>query len=308
MKPNALIIGSSGFLGSYFKKVLKDQFHLFTVDMIKEDRKDHLICNIASSCPQLKDVPYDIVVHNAGLAHRIPKNKKEANLFFSVNTEGFKNILASTTRLSHKPKCIVLISTVAVYGRDVGEDIDESHPRNSETPYGQSKIQAEDALTEFASINGMKFFILRLPLLIGTNAKGNLQKITEAISKGRYFNIKNNTAKKSAVLAEDVAKLLLTLPDSNASGIYNLTDSVNASFNELAEAISNKLGKKKLLSLPYFIVRLLSLVGDILHMIKLPFPLNKSILNKMHSSLTFSDTKARKELKWNPQSVLTFYK
>jgi len=47
------------------------------------------------------------------------------------------------------PRVIVFISTVAVYGCEFGENIDEDHPLKGDSPYAKSKIMAETYLTEW---------------------------------------------------------------------------------------------------------------------------------------------------------------
>ena len=109
---------------------------------------------------------------------------------------------------------------------------------------------------------------------------------------------------KSAVLANDIANLISNL--KGGSGIYNLTDGKHPSFKEMEDAIVVRFKKKIKISLPVGLLRMIAKVGDWVRILKIPFPLYSERLNKMTSSLTFSDEKARKELNWNPNPVLDF--
>ena len=145
--------------------------------------------------------------------------------------------------------------------------------------------------------------ILRLPLLVGKNPPGNLGAMLKAIDKGYYFNIDGGKAKKSMVLAEDVAAFISKV--ASVGGIYNLTDGVHPDFKELSTAISEQKNKKRPLNLSLFITKLMGYAGD---MLGDKAPINSSKIKKITSDLTFDDTKARNLFGWNPQSVLEYLK
>ena len=76
------------------------------------------------------------------------------------------------------------------------------------TPYADSKIQAEELLREWGKLNNVNMLILRLPLLVGENPPGNLGSMIRAIKKGYYFRIGDGSARRSMVLAEDIAEVV----------------------------------------------------------------------------------------------------
>jgi nucleoside-diphosphate-sugar epimerase len=143
--------------------------------------------------------------------------------------------------------------------------------------------------------------ILRLPLLVGENPPGNLGAMIKAIDKGYYFNIGGGKAKKSMVLAEDVAAFVPKV--AIIGGIYNLTDGVHPDFYELSVAISKNKNKKAPYNLPLFIAKTIGFVGDVLGD---KAPINSLKLKKITSDLTFDDTKAREIAGWNPHRVLQY--
>jgi nucleoside-diphosphate-sugar epimerase len=121
-----------------------------------------------------------------------------------------------------------------------------------------------------------------------------------AIQKGRYVRIKGNPARKSIVSAEDVARIIPSLIDKQ--GIFNLTDGFHPLFSQIEEAIARETGIPVRFSLHIGLLRLVAKIGDYITL----FPLNSARLKKMTSTLTFSDTKARSELGWNPQPALQY--
>jgi nucleoside-diphosphate-sugar epimerase len=237
------------------------------------------------------------------MAHILPKNKNEENAFFKVNVNGTQNLLNALDLAFLKPRFFIFISSVAVYGLNSGENINEDYPLLANDSYGKSKIETERLVNEWCVKNGIICTILRLPLLVGTNPKGNLGAMIKAIKNGYYFNIAGGHAKKSMVLATDVSKFILKA--SEVGGIYNLTDGYNPSFYELSNFISEQMKKKNIHNMPYIIAKLIAFFGDGLGKY---FPMNSTKMKKITSTLTFDDSKARLAFGWNPNPILNNFK
>ena len=154
-------------------------------------------------------------------------------------------------------------------------------------------------IKKWCNENNVVCTILRLPLVVGSDPPGNLGAMIQGIKHGYYFNVGGGTARKSMVLANDVAKFVLRA--ANVGGIYNLTDSIHPSFNQLSKFISSQFGKSFVPNIPNFLAFGLAKFGDILGYIS---PLNTKKLNKIRSTLTFDDTKAKEMFGWEPISVL----
>ena len=286
-----LITGANGFLGRYLNQAFKDK-PFKTIGL----SGCNFNINLAQGVPQLIG-KYKFVVHAAGKAHSVLKSQKEEKEFFNINYNGTKNLIAALEKTRYLPQKFIFISSVSVYGKEDGWLIDESHPLKGRTPYSESKILAEEFLLEWGSKNGVAITILRLPLLVGKNPPGNLGAMIKAIRKGYYFRIGDGNTRRSMVLAEDVGKLIVS--DNLKAGIYNLTDGYHPAYKEIEEAIAKQLNRK-IRTVPKGLINVACKIGDILSF----FPINSYKFEKLTSSLTFSDQKARKELKWKPRSVI----
>ena len=294
-----LFTGASGFLGNNIKPLLQDEYEMVHTLGLSED--DDVRINLASSVPEL-DTRYDLVLHACGKAHMVPRTEAERKSFYDVNYQGTVNLCAALEKAG-APKSLIFISTVAVYGCESGEMITEDHPLNGNTPYAESKKMAEAYLTGWCAQHNVILSIIRPSLIAGVNAPGNLGAMVRGIKTGRYLSINHGKAKKSVLMAEDIARLIPKLAE--VGGIYNVCDSHNPSFGELEHLIATQLGKKDPVSVPYCIAKCLAVAGDLLGP---KAPINSSKLKKITESLTFSNEKARKALNWEPLDVLHNYK
>jgi nucleoside-diphosphate-sugar epimerase len=294
---NILISGSSGYFGKNFLKCL-EKYNIITLGRFNAD----VICNLSIYIPQ--NLPLvNLVIHAAGKAHSVPKTSLEKQAFFDVNFKGTQNFLQGIEESQSLPKAFIFISSVAVYGKDNGINISEDSPLLAQDPYGLSKIQAEQLVLDWCKKHNVICTILRLPLLAGQNPPGNLGAMIKGIQKGYYFNIAAGKAKKSMVLAEDVARSIIKVAE--IGGIYNLTDGYHPSFAELSNHISIQLGKGKPMNMPMWLARIIAKFGDLLGS---KVPLNTNKLKKVTSDLTFDDSKAREAFGWNPTHVLEGFK
>lgn len=293
-----LFTGASGFLGNNVKPLLEKEYAVTTVGLTDAD---DCKVNLAKEIPTLENV-YDIVLHAAGKAHVVPKTEAEKQAFFDVNYQGTVNLCKALEK-NGVPKAFIFISTVAVYGLDYGVDITEAHPLTGDTPYAKSKIMAEEYLTQWCAEHNVRLGIIRPSLIAGPNPPGNLGAMIKGIKSGAYLSINRGRAKKSVLMVQDIARLVPLLAEKG--GTYNVCDSYNPSFGELEELISKQLGKKRPMSIPYWIAKCLALAGDCLGS---KVPINSLKLNKIVKPLTFSNAKARKELGWEPIDVLADFR
>lgn len=293
-----LFTGGTGFLGKNVMPILIKQYEVTTCGITPDDM---IKANLAKEAPCLPE-KYDVVLHACGKAHVVPKTEAEKQAFYDVNYHGTVNLCNALEKIG-VPKAIVFISTVAVYGCEFGELIDEYHPLNGVSPYAKSKIMAEEFLTKWCLDHQVRLGILRPSLLAGKNPPGNLGAMVKGIQKGFYLNIAGGKVKKSILMAEDIAHLLPLLEEKG--GVYNVCDTYQPTFGELSASVAQQLGKHKPISIPYWMAWCMAKVGDLLGS---KAPINSYKVEKMTKSLTFSNEKARKELGWTPLDVLSNYK
>ena len=265
----------------------------------------HIVCDLAKDIPTLPDTSYDLVIHAAGKAHIVPKTEEEIRSFFDVNGNGTEHLMMALQ--SHPPKSIVFISSVNVYGKDEGAMIKEDSPLDGKTPFAASKIEAEKIIMESPFSQNVIRGIVRLPLVAGKNAPGNLGSMIHAIKRGLYFNVSGGHAVRSVVLNSDIPPFLHAL--SKRGGIYNLTDGRGISYRELSGKVQEYIKCPARPGLPYWIAwgiaAMCELGSRVLHR---PMPLDFNKLGKLVSDLTFDNAKAAHDIPFTPQPVIDHIK
>lgn len=293
-----LFTGGTGFLGANVKPLLDKKYEVTTIGITD---RDEIKANFVTDVPNLP-CRYDIVLHAAGKAHVYPKTEAEKKAFYEVNYQGTINLCDALVKVG-VPKALIFISTMNVYGDAPGNmDTENSRQLVGDSPYSDSKIKAEEYLTKWCKENNVILGILRPALLAGPNAPGNLGAMVNGIKTGKYLSIAGGKARKSILMAADIANLVPLVAEKG--GIYNVCDDYNPSFGELEASIAKQLGKRKPISIPYWMAKCLALVGDVFSV----FPINSSRLEKIVTSDTWSNEKAKRELGWQPMSVLENYK
>jgi UDP-glucose 4-epimerase len=148
--------------------------------------------------------PDTVVFHLAAAVHQRPTTDADVRRMYEVNT-------AATARLARACReagaTLVFASTVAVFG-SVSDLVPADARPAPATDYGRSKLEAEEAVRVEGS-RGLRFAILRFPLLYGPFGRGNMERMLRAIGRRRYWPVGDPATPKSALFMEDAAAALV---------------------------------------------------------------------------------------------------
>jgi UDP-glucose 4-epimerase len=185
-----LVTGGAGYIGSHVVYELIDQGHDVTIldDMslgLEENIDPRSIfvqgsTHSDSDLDSVLSVGFDGIIHlaawkAAGESMTNPAKYAHNNLIGTIN------LLNACDR--HGIKRFVFSSTSAVYGNPEYIPIDENHPTEPISYYGETKLQVEKNLKWFSELKGIRFGVLRYFNAAGYDIKGRI--------KGRERNALN---------------------------------------------------------------------------------------------------------------------
>ena len=119
----------------------------------------------------------DGIVHTAALK-AVGESMEKSDEYFQVNLEATQELIKIAER--NGVKKFIFSSTAAVYGSpDTMEPCKEDGPKAPISPYGDSKYQAEDAVTAFINTDGNSGTSLRFFNVVGAAAPELLDNSVE---------------------------------------------------------------------------------------------------------------------------------
>ena len=175
-----LVTGGAGFIGSNVAAALVAAGHRVTVlDSLESGRRDALPAGVAfregdlASRGLLDEVfaagEIEAVLHFAAYIE-VGLSMEEPARFLRNNTANTISLAEAAVR--HGVRKFVFSSTAAVYGEPRYSPLDEAHPTAPTSPYGLSKLLAEQALGSIAQPSGMACVFLRYFNVSGAGAAG----------------------------------------------------------------------------------------------------------------------------------------
>lgn len=275
-----IITGASGFVGQNLARYLtREKYEVRGISLRNNDWHNQLKRDST------------VLIHLAGKAHDTNNTSLDKE-YFQVNTdltvELFNEFLKSDIR------DFFYFSSVKAVADTVNGILTEDVEGRPHTPYGKSKLKAEEYLLGHSLPDGKRLFIIRPSMIHGPGNKGNLNLLYKVVDKGIPWPLASFENERSFLSVDNLSFLVTEMikNDKLNSGIYNFSDDFPLSTNELVKLIANTLDKKeRLLNISSSFIRLLAKIGDIL-----PLPLNSERLKKLTESYVVSNSKIKASL------------
>ena len=249
----------------------------------------------------------DIVIHLAARAHiineTIPNPEAE---FIKVNTQGTANLVEQSIQAGVKH--FIFISSIGAMTTQSDRILTENSPCHPDSPYGRSKLQAEQALINLAKDSDMTWTILRPTLVYGLGNRANMDRLMKLIKRGLplpFGAIKN---RRSFVFVGNLVAAIITCLDhpNAANQIFLISDNQAVSTPQLIRLIAQQIQQPcRLLPVPTTLLRFLGYLGDRVESItgkNLPF--NTYNIDRLLGSLTVDSSHIQKTLDWQPTFTL----
>lgn len=244
-KGRVLVAGANGFVGSHLVEALLAQGYQVrclvrrTSDLtfIRGLPVEWVYGDIArgegleAACASV-----DAVCHFAGAT-----KARDRETYFQVNAEGTRRLLAACERVAAH---FVYASSLAAAGPSPdGRPIDESHPPQPLTFYGQSKLQGEQFCHEYA--DRFPMVILRPPAVYGPRER-DIYFYFQMVNRGVELLLGRGERRASFVFVQDLVALVLrVLEDDRAVGqTYFVAEGKSYDWREMSELVATALGKR----------------------------------------------------------------
>jgi nucleoside-diphosphate-sugar epimerase len=246
-----LIAGGGGYLGSVLiPKLLERGYKVDVVDLFWFG--NHLprqagVLNKDIFQLTVEDLePYDQVMFLAGLSNDpMAEYSPSKNFIFNAAAPAYLAYIAKIAKV----KRYIYASSCSVYGYTENELYDETRPVSSQYPYGISKLQGEQAVTQlidddFSVISLRKGTIsgysprMRLDLIVNTMFKSAL--------KDHVITVNNPSIWRPILSIDDAATAYIRAVEANQtiSGIFNIA-SGNYTVGEVADMVKSAIEERK---------------------------------------------------------------
>lgn len=255
-----LVTGAAGFVGSHVARELAQRGHSVTAADMFLDRlypNEQKIRNWdeLGSISQIRRVvvdlrgdlsglssKYDVIVNEAGMPG-LMTSWTEFDSYLSCNIKLVENLIS---HFNHEDLHLVQISTSSVYGLEATGD--ESSRLQPTSPYGVSKLAAEELVRTYSRTQGLNYTILRYFSVFGPGQRPDMayNRIIKAISSGdpvTIFGDGNQTRTNTYV--GDIAAITSDVAEAQPrNDVFNISGREQVRLLDAVRIIEDKLGVK----------------------------------------------------------------
>lgn len=321
MKNIFIVTGANGFLGNNVVRALLNRYDTKETEIravihkgsTKQNALEGLGVKIFE-CDVTKIETFDeafkvnkddkvCVIHCAAI---VSIKAKKDPLIYDVNVNGTKNIVAKVLEINAK---LVYVNTVhSITEKPNGEVISEIEvfePDKVEGVYAVTKAEAANFVLDAVKNQGLNACIVHPSGMIGPNDYGmtHLTKLIQDIANGKFrICVKGGY---DFVDVRDVSEAIVNACENGKKGnCYILTNEVY-SIKDTADVVCDHMKLKRIkFIMPMPICKFFAPVCELYYNIrKIPPLFTKLSLYTITSNGNFSNSKAKKELKFNPRNI-----
>jgi UDP-glucose 4-epimerase len=255
---NILVTGGAGFIGSHIVNGYIEAGHSVTViDNLSSGELRFL--NPAAKFyemdildPKIPDILINekikAINHHAA---QISVSDSVANPLFDANSNIIGTLQLIQSAVSSNIEKFIFASTGgAMYGEQVSFPANEEHPCRPLSPYGISKLCAENYLRFFNVQHGMSTTVLRYSNVFGPHQNPHGEAGVVAIFCQKLVKDQkpvicgDGEQTRDFISVRDVVQANLIALDSTCTGTFNVGTAKETSVNSLTECLLNISGKK----------------------------------------------------------------
>ncbi|QXI16347.1 UDP-glucose 4-epimerase family protein [Pseudomonas hamedanensis] len=253
-----LVTGGSGFLGSGLLKHLASCKRYSLIAALRREFPElpesihrFMFADLTAHVDwQVAMSRVDVVVHSAARVHVMDESAEDPLAEFRrVNVDATLNLARQAAKAGVKR--FIYLSSIKVNGEftEPGSVFTADDSPAPVDPYGISKLEAELALKELATITGMDVVIIRPVLVYGAGVKANFLTMIRWLQRGvpLPFGAINN--KRSLVSIDNLIDFIMTCIEHPAAAnqTFLVSDGHDVSTTELLRSLSVALNQPSVL-------------------------------------------------------------
>ena len=277
-----LVTGGSGFIGTNLVDVLlKNGATVLNVDKSEPVKNDHRpyykgvdILDRENLERAILDFDPEVIVHLAAITDLDGTTDE----YYRANIEGTQNIIDIAEKVKSLKKVLYTSSMYVCQPGYIPKNYDDY---KAHTVYGQSKVKNERMVKAIKNPR-YSWVIVRPSSIWGPWFSVPYIIFFNVVYQGRYFDIGNTCTKTYGYVENTAYQILKLIEADNVHGkTFYLGDEPPTQISEWANEISVEMGKGKVKKMPFFVIRMAALVGDVLSKVGIKFPITSFRLTNM---------------------------
>lgn len=281
-----LVTGGSGFIGTNLIEELSfNNYDILNLDIQKPKIYEHTVnwkyCDIndyINLSNLINQFEPELVVHLAAVTDL---NESKNISYYDTNIGGVKNLIKSLEKVNSLERVIFTSSMfVCKNGYNPKSDLDYC----PDTLYGESKVKTEEIIREKSSSFNYKWCIIRPTSIWGPWFDVPYLNFFNILLNGNYFHPGNKSCTKTYGYVSNTVYQIISLLNARSHDFSNKTyylgDYPPTNIEEWANEIGQSVGIR-IKKAPYFLFKLLALIGDMLNIIGISFPMTAFRLRNM---------------------------
>ena len=246
-----LVTGGAGFIGRYLAEHLLKNNEITIYDDLSSSTREKILPLINKGVKFVKgDIldfkllsesskNFDIIIHLAAKSD-VSESVIHPEITTSVNLNGTINVLKCCAQ--NKIKKIIFASSAAVYGNCKDLPITEESKTEPLSPYGASKLSAENEIKIYASEFGFDAIILRMFNVYGVGQNdlysGVISVFLKNIAQNKPLVIYGDGEQtRDFISIYDIVQAFDHVILSNGVKTFNIASGKSVSINKLAEIL-----------------------------------------------------------------------
>lgn len=237
-----LVTGGCGFVGQHTVSELQNAGNEVHIIDLAPSLGDMHYCDVTSDAVSdvVKSISPQAIVHLAAHVNARASVQRAAE-DYAVNVTGTIRLLEAARE--NDVECFVFASSAGVYGDPKSVPIKETDPCRPISPYGASKLSAENFVRQYGLTYGIRCIVLRYANIFGPGQEVGseaavIPAFIKAVQQGEPIRIFGDGEQtRDFVFVKDVARVNAKVITKHLAGTFNVGSGMGVSINSLAQSI-----------------------------------------------------------------------